>query len=96
MAQVLLGHTEDALKDTLNNVYIVSATISEEEPQGKLGTQKENFTAFCYAGDLPGFCSGYNSHGLVFSVNVIRPRRVLSGKTRKCRRSSVAAQECLF
>lgn len=79
--QVLLGHTEDALMETLNYVYLVSAHIREEEPQGKLGTQSEGFTALCYAGHLPGFCMGYNHHGLVYSINVIFPRKVLAGKT---------------
>ncbi|KAG7177996.1 putative Acyl-coenzyme A:6-aminopenicillanic acid acyl-transferase-containing protein 2 [Homarus americanus] len=79
--QVLLGHTEDALPDTLNHVYLVSAHITEEEPQGKWGTRSEGFTALCYAGHLPGFCMGYNHHGLVFSINIISPQKVLAGKT---------------
>ncbi|KAK3856250.1 hypothetical protein Pcinc_027283 [Petrolisthes cinctipes] len=79
--QVLLGHTEDALTETLNHVYLVSAHIEEEEPQGKLGTRSEGFTALCYAGHLPGFCMGYNHHGLVYSINVIFPEKVVAGKT---------------
>lgn len=94
MLQVLLGHTEDAHKDTLNYVYIVSATISDDL-QGKLGIQKESFTAFCYAGDLPGFCYGFNRHGLVFSINVICPRKVLSARTRKCCQNRLTVQGCL-
>ena len=64
-------------------MYLVSAHIREEEPQGKLGTQTEGFTALCYAGHLPGFCMGYNHHGLVYSINVIFPQKVLAGKTRE-------------
>ncbi|XP_037777999.1 uncharacterized protein LOC119574678 [Penaeus monodon] len=79
--QVLLGHTEDALPETLNHAYLVSAHIHEEEPQGKNGTKTEGFTALCYAGHLPGFCMGYNHHGLVYSINVISPKKVLAGKT---------------
>jgi len=79
--QVLLGHTEDALPDTLNHIYLVNARIEEETPQGKYGTKEEAFTALCYAGHLPGFCMGFNRHGLVFSVNVISPAKVLAGKT---------------
>ena len=81
--QILLGHTEDSHKELLNYIYIVSACI-KEEPQGKLAIQNENFTALCYAGHLPGFCMGYNHHGLVFSINVICPKKILGGKTRKC------------
>ncbi|XP_064101131.1 beta-alanyl-dopamine/carcinine hydrolase-like [Macrobrachium nipponense] len=78
---VLLGHTEDALPETLNHAYIVSAHIHEETPQGRNGTKCEGFTALCYAGHLPGFCMGYNHHGLVYSINVISPQKVLAGKT---------------
>ncbi|KAL7633543.1 UNVERIFIED_CONTAM: hypothetical protein RMT77_016076 [Armadillidium vulgare] len=79
--QVTLGHTEDALPGTLNHMYILSAHIKEDTPQGKWKTKEERFTAFCYAGHLPGFCMGYNHHGFVYSVNVIFPKNVLAGKT---------------
>ncbi|KAK7083919.1 hypothetical protein SK128_014954 [Halocaridina rubra] len=79
--QVLLGHTEDALPETLNHAYLVSAHIHEEKAEGKITTKSEGFTALCYAGHLPGFCMGYNHHGLVFSINVISPQKVLAGKT---------------
>ena len=83
---MLLGHTEDALPETLNHAYIVSAHIHEDTPQGKYGTKDEGFVALCYAGHLPGFCMGYNHHGLVFSINVISPQKVVAGKTRKEKR----------
>ncbi|XP_063863525.1 beta-alanyl-dopamine/carcinine hydrolase-like isoform X2 [Scylla paramamosain] len=78
--QILLGHTEDALGELLNYVYIVSARI-HDKPRGRQATLDENFTALCYAGHLPGFCMGYNHHGLTFSINVICPRKVLAAKT---------------
>ncbi|RXG58749.1 hypothetical protein Avbf_16220 [Armadillidium vulgare] len=79
--QVTLGHTEDALPGTLNHMYIVSAHIKEDTPQGKWKSKEEGFIALCYAGHLPGFCMGYNHHGFVYSVNVIFPKNVLAGKT---------------
>ncbi|XP_071541114.1 beta-alanyl-dopamine/carcinine hydrolase-like isoform X2 [Panulirus ornatus] len=82
--EILLGHTEDALKELTSNIYLVSAHIMEETPQGRWQTKEEHFTALCYAGYLPGFCMGYNRHGLVFSVNAITPLRVFSGKTICC------------
>ena len=51
--------------------------------QGRLGVNKEHFTALCYAGHLPGFCMGFNRHGFVFTINVIRPIDLIVGKTRK-------------
>ncbi|KAJ1523424.1 hypothetical protein ONE63_001286 [Megalurothrips usitatus] len=79
--QELLGHTEDALAETLNHVYLVSAHITAPEPQGRWKVAEENFTALCYAGHLPGFCMGFNHHGLVFSVNIIKAARLAAGKT---------------
>ncbi|XP_063609451.1 beta-alanyl-dopamine/carcinine hydrolase-like [Penaeus indicus] len=79
--EILLGHTEDAEAEMLNHLYIVEAEIIEEEAQGRWGFKREHFTALCYAGEVPGFCMGYNRHGIAFSVNVLRPRRIFSGKT---------------
>ncbi|XP_037782824.1 LOW QUALITY PROTEIN: uncharacterized protein LOC119579166 [Penaeus monodon] len=79
--EVLLGHTEDAEAEMLNHLYVVEAEILEEEAQGRWGFRREHFTALCYAGEVPGFCMGYNRHGIAFSVNVLRPRRIFSGKT---------------
>ncbi|XP_042210209.1 uncharacterized protein LOC121858032 isoform X2 [Homarus americanus] len=79
--EVLLGHTEDASGELLNHSYIVSAQVREEEGQGRWGTREEHFTAFCYAGHLPGYCMGFNHHGIVYSVNVLIPQHIFSGKT---------------
>ncbi|XP_034232953.1 uncharacterized protein LOC117640533 isoform X2 [Thrips palmi] len=79
--QELLGHTEDALAETLNHVYLVSAHIVSAEPQGRWKVSEEKFTALCYAGHLPGFCMGYNHHGMVFSVNIIKAARLAAGRT---------------
>lgn len=81
--QEILGHNEDALKETLNNFYIVSAHIISPEPQGKWKVKEEKFTSLCYAGTLPGFTMSYNHHGLVYSVNIIWARNLIAGKTRK-------------
>lgn len=79
--QVLLGHTEDTFEEMMNYLYLVSATISEEAPEGRLGTRTESFTALCYPGHLPGFCLGYNRHGLVSAINVIVPLKVFPART---------------
>ncbi|XP_067002948.1 beta-alanyl-dopamine/carcinine hydrolase [Anabrus simplex] len=77
----VLGHTEDALNIVLNHFYFVSAHIISETPQGRWGVKEERFTSLCYAGHLPGFTMSYNHHGLVFSVNVISAKKLVSGKT---------------
>ncbi|XP_026276957.1 uncharacterized protein LOC113205509 isoform X2 [Frankliniella occidentalis] len=79
--QEYIGHTEDALAETLNHVYLVSAHITSPEPQGRWKVSEEKFTALCYAGCLPGFCMGYNHHGMVFTVNIIKAARLNAGKT---------------
>jgi hypothetical protein len=75
--QVIIGHTEDACPEFLNNVYIVSAEIL-----GDQGEKLEKFTTLTYAGHLPGYTMGYNEHGLVYTVNTLFPKENLPGKTR--------------
>ncbi|KAK6627656.1 hypothetical protein RUM44_010135 [Polyplax serrata] len=79
--QVFLAHNEDALAETHNHFYFVSAHIIEKEPMGRWKVKEEKFTSLCYAGTLPGFTMSYNHHGLVFSVNVIRAKNMQAGKT---------------
>lgn len=82
--QQVLGHTEDALAETLNHYYFVSAHIVSPGPQGKYNVTEERFTSLCYAGHLPGYTMNYNHHGLVFSINTLSAKRLNSGKTREC------------
>ncbi|XP_063706790.1 beta-alanyl-dopamine/carcinine hydrolase [Culicoides brevitarsis] len=79
--QQILGHTEDALAETLNHYYFVSAHIVSPGPQGKYNVTEERFTSLCYAGHLPGYTMNYNHHGLVFSINTLSAKRLNSGKT---------------
>ena len=75
--QTLLGHTEDAMVEFANNVYIVAAEIVDEE-----GRQLEKFTTLTYAGHLPGYTMGFNQQ-LVYSINTQFPKKIRPGKTRK-------------
>ncbi|KAL3285330.1 hypothetical protein HHI36_019439 [Cryptolaemus montrouzieri] len=77
----ILGHTEDALRDTLNHFYFVSAHIVSDKPQGRWNVKEEKFTSLCYAGHLPGYTMNYNHHGLVFSINTISAKNLKPGKT---------------
>ncbi|XP_076170285.1 C45 family peptidase tan [Ptiloglossa arizonensis] len=73
--QELLGHNEDALSETLNHWYLVSAHVLEP------GSKEEKFTSLSYAGFLPGYTMGYNYHGLVYTVNTLSAASLRSGKT---------------
>lgn len=75
-SQEILGHNEDALSETLNHWYIVSAHVIEP------GFREEKFTSLSYAGFLPGYTMGFNYHGLVFSINTLSAKTLRSGKTR--------------
>ncbi|EFA00578.1 beta-alanyl-dopamine/carcinine hydrolase [Tribolium castaneum] len=79
--QEILGHTEDALKETLNHFYFVSAHIISDKPQGRWNVTEEKFTSLCYAGHLPGYTMSYNHHGLVFSINTLSAKNLRPGKT---------------
>lgn len=79
--QEILGHTEDALGETLNHFYFVSAHIISDKPQGRWKVKEEKFTSLCYAGHLPGYTMNYNHHGLVFSINTLCPATLQPGKT---------------
>lgn len=78
-----MGHTEDALTETLNHYYFVVAHIINDTPQGKYNVKEERFMSLCYAGHLPGYTMNYNHHGMVFSINTLSAEVLRSGKTRK-------------
>ncbi|CAH1968401.1 unnamed protein product [Acanthoscelides obtectus] len=78
--QEILGHTEDALSETLNHYYYVAAHIISDKPEGKWKVTEEKFTSLCYAGHLPGYTMGCNHHGLVYSVNTISAKVLRPGK----------------
>ncbi|XP_076242090.1 C45 family peptidase tan [Calliopsis andreniformis] len=73
--QEILGHNEDALSETLNHWYLVSAHVVEP------GCKEEKFTSLSYAGFLPGYTMGYNHHGLVYSINTLSAYSLRCGKT---------------
>ncbi|XP_071873730.1 C45 family peptidase tan [Bombus fervidus] len=73
--QEILGHNEDALSETLNHWYLVSAHVIEP------GCKQENFTSLSYAGFLPGYTMGYNQYGLVYTINTLSAATLRSGKT---------------
>ncbi|ODN00690.1 hypothetical protein Ocin01_05996, partial [Orchesella cincta] len=76
--EVIIGHTEDACPEFLNNVFLVSAHIVNNE-----GVTLEKFTTLTYAGYLPGYTMGYNHHGLIYTVNTIFPKVTNPNRTRK-------------
>lgn len=81
----MLGHTEDALCETVNNYYIIAAHVvpGEDEQGGLFAAREEKFEALTYAGHLPGYASGHNQHGLVYSINTIFVSKPQRGKIRE-------------
>ncbi|XP_050546832.1 uncharacterized protein LOC126908630 isoform X1 [Daktulosphaira vitifoliae] len=77
-----LGHTEDALAETEDNYYIIAAHVmpGEDELNGVFQAREEKFEALAYAGHLPGYASGHNFHGVVFSINTIFVTKPLRGR----------------
>lgn len=65
-------HNEDSDSMVKPFGYLLSADIDEDGV-------KEQFTAFCYPGILPGRAFGFNMHGLTISVNSLSPLQVLRG-----------------
>lgn len=51
---MILGHSQDAGEELLNECYVINAHIQEAVPKGKYGVAEEKFTAFCLPGMLPG------------------------------------------
>ncbi|VVC42587.1 Peptidase C45 [Cinara cedri] len=68
-----LGHTEDALTETVNNFILLCAHIipSDREKGGIFEAREEKFKAITYIGHLSGYASGFNYHGVIFSINTL-------------------------
>lgn len=69
----------------INRFYIVSAHIKPrfEEGGGVFPVREEKWEAMTYAGSLSGYASGHNYHGLVFTVNTIFGKKIISNKIRE-------------
>lgn len=93
-----MGHTEDALSETVNNYYIIAAHVipGEDESGGLFSAREEKFEALAYAGHLPGYASGHNYHGLVFSINTIFVSKPLRGRIRKPRVAPASPRSFFF
>lgn len=65
----LIGHNEDGSPTFRDNMYIVHVRVEG----------KPDFTALSYPGFLCGNAFGFNSEGVCFSVDSVRPRDVQVG-----------------
>lgn len=66
---VIFGHNEDNLPIYEDQMYLLRTEIAG----------KPNFTALCYPGFLPGRAFGFNSEGICFCANSVRPAKVITG-----------------
>lgn len=65
----VFGHNEDGLPLYDGATYLLELRV----------TGKPRMAAFCYPGFLPGNAFGFNSEGICFSVNNIRPHGLVEG-----------------
>lgn len=79
----VLGHTEDAAADCMNNFYIVSAHVVSEKTFGRFQVKEEKFTSLCYPGHIGGYTMNFNKHGLVFTINTLVAQKLLARKIRE-------------
>ena len=70
--EALIIHNEDGLGSFRDKMYFIEAT-----PNGK-----PSFTTLSYPGFLPGNAFGFNSNGICFSVNNLRPSDATPGLAR--------------
>jgi hypothetical protein len=61
-------HNEDYSEWSLNTTALVQAVFMDSE-----AVVVSNFTGYTYAGDLPTGAFGFNSNGIVFSLNYLEP-----------------------
>lgn len=65
----LIGHNEDGDPAFQGELYLARVQVEG----------KPAFTALCYPGFLPGNAFGFNSEGICFSVDSVRPRDIPVG-----------------
>ena len=65
----IFGHNEDNLPIYEDQMYLLRIEIAG----------KPAFTALCYPGFLPGRALGFNSEGICFCANSVRPAKVVTG-----------------
>nr|KAI8754424.1 acyl-coenzyme A:6-aminopenicillanic-acid-acyltransferase 40 kDa form-like [Biomphalaria glabrata] len=73
----ILAHNEDCDFKIDTYAYMVSVRIVDDQS----GTELENFTSFCYPGELPGTAIAFNRHGLVFTGNALYAEHVIETAT---------------
>jgi predicted choloylglycine hydrolase len=67
--RAIFAHNEDGA-----TIYDGQMNLVRLEINGK-----PTFTAICYPGFLPGNACGFNHEGICFSVNSVRPKRIIIG-----------------
>ena len=79
--QCLIGHNEDWIPSMAGYDLILCASISEFTTTDGRTYPSESFVVHTWPGILMGMNSGFNKHGLVFSIDHLFPDNVNSTKT---------------
>ena len=72
------GHSEDATSPAIDELplgYIVHSTLLDDDET----TILHHYTAFAYPGCVCGWAWGFNSHGVVCSINALTPAKLQVG-----------------
>ena len=83
----LMGHNEDGSKIDISNTYLIKARITEPQTTNTAMASSrpmQEFTAFCYPGELCGNAFGFNIEtGLVSTVNSVFPKNINTAAVRE-------------
>lgn len=81
----MIGHNEDAMRESLNRFYVINAHVKPgpNESGGRFAAREERWEALTYAATLPGYASGHNHHGLLFTINTIFGKNVTRNRIRE-------------
>ena len=80
MLQTLIGHNEDWVSDMIGQDILLCAQVLPHTAADGTTYPEEKFVVHTWPGLLPGMNSGFNQHGLFFSIDHLFPKHVVQGK----------------
>lgn len=77
-------HNEDSLFVVYDTAYIVTCKIrgSKQFDSDRVAPNEE-FTSYCYPGQIPGNAYAFNSSGFAFTVDALVPKEIATKRMRK-------------
>ena len=78
--QTLIGHNEDWVSDMIGQDILLCAHVLPHTAADGTTYPEEKFVVHTWPGILPGMNSGFNQHGLFFSIDHLFPKHMVQGK----------------